>query len=641
MSPKTRRRLFLEQLEDRLTPSTTGVPWPVPGHLTLSFAPDGTSTGQQGSTLFHALNAVTSTYNWQLAVLTAYQTWAVDGNVNVAVVSDGGKAFGAPGLPQGDSRFGDIRVGMAPLAQTALANTAPFSWAGTTWAGDTLLNSKFQFGVNGVGGPYDLSTVMLHEAGLAFGMQDSVTDELSVMFNNYLGVRTSLSAADVADFQSLYGLRAPDAYQGTTGDNSFATAYALPALPATPDAPTAVQADLGRYGEAEFYKVTIPGGSMPPLTVNLTTAGISSLLADVTVYNSSQQVLASSSAVDPMNGNLKVTVPSAQNGGTYYVEVSGATTNVFSIGSYQLTLSLGDPHSTNPAPAGTFTPGTSPSTAAILPLQAAGALSFANYNGQINSPYQQDWFHVVAPPASGTAGEPLLLVAEAWCTDGGAPLHPQVQVWSAGPSPQLLATQVLENGQGVFTVQLPDVTAGGYGYDVVVEPLTPGGQNTNGHYFLGIDFSAGLPASQSQAAAGTLTAASPQEFSQITLNQNELWGFALSASTGGSTAAEEVQMQVYNASGQVIFTLIAYAGQPPSTGWANLPAGTYTVVYSAVAQQPANFATLAFDLAGENLSYPIAALLTPTVGGPAPTFSASPPSTQNPGGGTYTPPKYS
>jgi hypothetical protein len=52
VAPKTRRRLVVEQLEDRLTPSTTAVPWPNPGHLTLSFAPDGTSTGQLASTLF-------------------------------------------------------------------------------------------------------------------------------------------------------------------------------------------------------------------------------------------------------------------------------------------------------------------------------------------------------------------------------------------------------------------------------------------------------------------------------------------------------------------------------------------------------------------------------------------------------------
>ena len=39
-----RRRLVVEILEDRAVPATFGVPWNDPGHLTLSFAPDGTAT---------------------------------------------------------------------------------------------------------------------------------------------------------------------------------------------------------------------------------------------------------------------------------------------------------------------------------------------------------------------------------------------------------------------------------------------------------------------------------------------------------------------------------------------------------------------------------------------------------------------
>src|SRR5262249_5692944 len=115
VAPKSRRRFSLEQLEERLALSTTAVPWPNPGNLTLSFARDGTSTGQQASTLFQSLTSAASSYEWELAVLRAYQTWAVNSNVNVAVVGDGGQAFGAAGVPQGDSRFGDVRVGMASL----------------------------------------------------------------------------------------------------------------------------------------------------------------------------------------------------------------------------------------------------------------------------------------------------------------------------------------------------------------------------------------------------------------------------------------------------------------------------------------------------------------------------------------------
>ena len=64
-----------------------GQPWPDPGHLTLSFAPDGTNAGGAPSGLFNLLNAQDSTPNWETAILRAFQTWAVNTNVNVGVVN--------------------------------------------------------------------------------------------------------------------------------------------------------------------------------------------------------------------------------------------------------------------------------------------------------------------------------------------------------------------------------------------------------------------------------------------------------------------------------------------------------------------------------------------------------------------------
>jgi hypothetical protein len=647
VAPKSRRRRpQLELLEDRLALSTTAVPWPNPGHLTLSFAPDGTSTGQQTSTLFQNLNSITSTYQWELDILRAYQTWAVNANVNISVVNDGGEAFGAPGVPQGDSRFGDIRVGMANLADTALANTAPFTWAGTTWAGDTLLNSNYNFGVNGQGGQYDLFAVMLHEAGLAFGMQDNPTDTSSVMYNQYQGT-TALSPGDVAGFQSLYGTRTPDAFQGTTGDNTFATAYNFLALPATG---LTFQADLGRYGESEFYKFT----ALPlttSFTVDLTTSGLSSLLSKLTVYNANHQSVATTAAVNPMNGDLTLTVPTSILGGTYYIGVTGASNDVFSIGSYQLSigtstlLGISLAQSVYTSPISLSNPGSV--VGAVLSLLPKWtnpnslAFNYTTYS-QINYAGQQNWFYVAAPPASTYGTGPLVMVAEAWGTNGAAPLNPEIQVWSAGFEPQLLSSQVLTNDQGVFTIQLPQVQST-YGYYVTVQSLTPGGTGGTGTYFLGVNFHTSPPVVLTRVASGTLTNSAPQEFMQLTLNQNELWHFNLSATTGGVNPNEEVQMQIYDQSGDLLFNLTSYADQPPSTECVYLMAGTYTVRLVAVSEDPDAFASLAFDLSGENLSYPIGAMMTPTTGPrsqTAPTYSTSQPTGGSPSG-TYSPPTYS
>ena len=113
-SPKRRSaRLCFEQLEDRNLMSIFGVPWPT-GNLSLSFEPDGTSVNGTGSNLFSSLNAAMPTASWQNQILQAFQTWAVQTNLNIGLVSDGGQANGVAGGPTGDPRFGDIRIQVGP-----------------------------------------------------------------------------------------------------------------------------------------------------------------------------------------------------------------------------------------------------------------------------------------------------------------------------------------------------------------------------------------------------------------------------------------------------------------------------------------------------------------------------------------------
>jgi hypothetical protein len=262
---------------------------------------------------------------------------------------------------------------------------------------------------------------------------------------------------------------------------------------------------------------------------------------------------------------------------------------------------------------------------------------------QISYAGQENWYYVPSPPTSTYGTQPLVMVAEAWGTNALTPLHPEVEVYSGGLFPQLLSSQVLTNDQGVFTIQLPEASSTN-GYYIVVESLNSSGPGSTGNYFLGVNFHAEPPVVLSQLATGTLTQSAPQEFSQFTLNQNELWHFNLSADTGSANVAEEVQMQIYDQSGNLLFSLTSYAGQPPSTGCVYLMSGTYTIRFAAVAENPDDFASLAFALTGENLSYPIGAMMTPSNGpgtSPAPTHTTTQPTIQNTSGGTYSPPVYS
>src|SRR5262245_62047768 len=96
-----RRLGSFECLEDRSLPSATfGIPWPDPGHLTISFAPDGTDTPDGANSLSALLGAAGSNATWQKEILRAFQTWAVNANINIGLVGDGGQALGTPGAPQ-------------------------------------------------------------------------------------------------------------------------------------------------------------------------------------------------------------------------------------------------------------------------------------------------------------------------------------------------------------------------------------------------------------------------------------------------------------------------------------------------------------------------------------------------------------
>src|SRR4051794_38494151 len=146
----------VESLEDRRVPATFGVPWSDPGHLTMSFVPDGTPIAGHVSSLFQALNAQGPTATWQRDVLRAFQTWAVNANVNIGLVGDAGLALGAAGAAQHDARFGDVRVGAQPMAGDVFAVSVPNDPALTsTMTGDVLFNAADKFGT-GVSGPGSL-----------------------------------------------------------------------------------------------------------------------------------------------------------------------------------------------------------------------------------------------------------------------------------------------------------------------------------------------------------------------------------------------------------------------------------------------------------------------------------------------------
>jgi hypothetical protein len=601
------RRLSVEQLEDRTTP-TTGVPWFDGTSLTVSFVPDGADVTGSPNSLFALLNSTAAQPQWQREALRAIQTWATQANLNVGLVADGGQPMGTPGAPQKDIRFGDIRIGARPLAvgpSYGMAAAIGFSFDTGTWAGDVVLNDRYRFGVGDVPGQqYDLFSVLVHEFGHSMGLLDTWTDPTSVMYGAYQP-RTGLGAADVAAIRQLYGARQPDAFEGPLGNGTTATAYDLTANGNR----TAVAADVTGVTDVDVYRFTAPAGStgVTGLTVNLQAAGISLLTARVTVLDAWGNSVASAVTTDPLNNNLSVAVPNYQPGATYFVRVAGAGTDVFSTGAYLLRLNY-SPHQ----PAGTngsltnsyytnletFWSNDTLGTAQTLAPVSTTKPSTFTVTGLVTGGGDADWYRVTPAASPGFTGT---LYVGVMISSGN--LLPAVTVHTA--SGAQLPAAVVMNQDGSYVVQLPG-QATGTTYLVRVAAEDPAGPRNSGGYLLGATLSPFGSAQFHGLNADTLTAGKKTVYTRMTATENGLTQFALSVSAAAGAPRSAVRATVFDSAGRAVFTVAAEAGRPLRTGTVWLPAGTYTVAFRAATWDPAaTLPAVTFDFAMRDLSDPI------------------------------------
>lgn len=603
-------RLRFERLEDRLVPTQFGLPWPDPGHLTLSFAPDGTTTpagpSTAGATMFSAAN-------WQREVLRAFQTWAVNANIDIGVVADQGQPLGSVGAVQGDSRFGDVRVAAAAInSDSEVAFSSPFTWSGTTYSGDFLFDSNRAYRVGDLPNTYDVFTVAAHEAGHVFGLDHS-TDPGSVLQETY-AYRTGLAATDVAHIQGLYGARVDDQYDAARRNDTPATATPLPAVPGS-STQLAATADLTTPADVDYFSFTPAAGTLTS-TIRLKASGLSLLTPEVTVRDSAGRTVAHGASTDPLNNDITLVIALPAAGRAYTVQVDGAQPGVFGVGGYQLVVdnlnALAPRLGVIPGLLATLDGLTNDTlqTATLLQPQTTTDSRFdATYRDSIEGPSDTDFYKVRT--GKFPAGQAANLNVLAWGT-GLTALNPVLHVFDAAGRP--VAAQVLANAAGVYSVQLPNAVVGA---DYYIQVAGRDSSVLSGDYFLAVDFHR-LPLTTFDGLAGGPLAAGATVADTLTVVQSGIYQLALA---GGTVTTELV-----NDAGRVVVSLAANGG-PAVTAVQYVPAGRYTVRY----RNRSSTAAARYDLYMQRLTDPIGprGTTTSSSGG---TSGGSPPS----GDYTYT-----
>lgn len=591
-------KLNLLSLEKRDLPATFGIPWQDGSQVTLSFVPDGTLVGTEPSTLYAMLG--TNTQAWQTEILRAFQTWAVQANVNIGLVSDDGSPLTAGGSVQGNRGFGDIRIAGVPLAQDVYAITAPPDMY-SSWSGTILINTNKFLSIGGKKNAADLYTVMLQEAGHALGIGNS-TSTSSVMYEFYNGVRSSLSAEDINSIQSLYGTRSADPYDLAANNGSRTTATALPN--------SGAEADITTTADVDWYRFTASRSSMQ---VRLDIAGRSLLNAIVRVTDANGRVIASGQSSSLFNNSVTLNLSNLSSGATYFVSVSAARSDVFGVGSYQLRVGTASMLSLQDQISNFLTNSVMPEFSSNETIATATHLSnpervLSNstdviFSASYNSPLDVDFYRIESP-ALGSASQQSLIVS-IWGLNG-ATIDPTLQVFDSNG--RALEHTVIQASLTNAVIQVTNITP-----NTRYFIRTNSASGLIGNYRMAVNFiNTEIPAPNlnvNQTLSGLLS----KSTTTISISQSSYIHLTLGAMNAPDLTGLVV-VTIYNSSNQVVGVLSTGPNRYQSLD-IFLRAGTYRFEVTTTA-----FSSVDFSLAMYITTDPV---------GIAPTSTSTSPSSSN------------
>jgi len=177
---------------------------------------------------------------------------------------------------------------------------------------------------------------------------------------------------------------------------------------------------------------------------------------------------------------------------------------------------------------------------------------------------------------------------------------PVVSVFDANTNP--VSSEILLNGNGTYVVQAIGLSAGATYYLRV--SAAPAPAPAVGNYSLVANFGT-VPAVEQTFAGGTLSASDLQDQYTLYVAETQLFQFVLSASTDGAATNADVLMEIYDSTGQLVFTLTDRVGETVSGAGVLLPPGAYQLSISVVSASGAVVPSIFYRLSGASLSDPI------------------------------------
>jgi hypothetical protein len=334
---------------------------------------------------------------------------------------------------------------------------------------------------------------------------------------------------------------------------------------------------------------------------------------------------------------------------TYYLKVEGATNDIFGIGSYGLavtfdatnTISSSALESVLTGPYQNLGPNDinaiflnpngvlfnnqhgGDSTTQLSPLPGYATNTHYGTTASLASSTEVDTYRVASPSTSNGQGLVLTATVRAVAPNGAAP-----RITILDGDGNVIGSQILANGNGIFTIQASGLKSGG-NYSLQVS--TGGSSAGVGNYALDANFGS-TAANLSTFASGSLSATAPQQSYNFYVAESQLFQFLLSASGVGAPAGSAVQMTIEDQNGNVVYSLTAAAGDTVSADALLLTPGAYTLSFAVLAPPGVAVPSLSYSLMGESISDPIGAVINdPTL---SPSYPTGPGGYQYPNGNT-------